>query len=46
MKNGNLQNFNHLDLLLANNSPLIKKTILKAIMKQTRLKNKFIKYRC
>ena len=30
----------------ANNSPFIKKTILKAIMKRTRLKNKFIKYRC
>ena len=30
----------------ANNSPFINKTILKAIMKRTRLKNKFIKYRC
>ena len=30
----------------ANNSPFIKKTILKAVMEQTRLKNKFIKYRC
>ena len=30
----------------ANNSPFINKTILKAIMKRTRLKNKFVKYRC
>ena len=29
----------------ANNSPFISKTILKTIMKRTRLKNKFIKYR-
>ena len=29
----------------ANNSPFINKTILKTIMKRTRLKNKFIKYR-
>ena len=28
------------------NSPFINKTILKAIIKRTRLKNKFIKYRC
>ena len=65
IENGNLQNFNNLDLLLAkcknilnrtaplkqkhvrvNNSPFVNKTILKAIMKRTRLKNKFIKYRC
>ena len=65
IENGNLQNFNNLDSLLAkcknvlnrtaplkqkhvraNNSPFINKTILKAIMKRTRLKNKFIKYRC
>ena len=65
IENGNLQNFNDLDSLLAkcknvlnrtaplkqkhvraNNSPFINKTILKAIMKRTRLKNKFIKYRC
>ena len=30
----------------ANNGPFINKTILKAIMKQTRLKNKFIRYPC
>ena len=29
----------------ANSSPFINKTILKTIMKQTRLKNKFMKYR-
>ena len=29
-----------------NNSSFINKTILKAIMKQTRSKNEFIKYRC
>ena len=65
IENGNLQNLNNPDSLLAkcknvlnrtaplkqkhvraNNSPFIHKTILKAIMKQTRLKNKFIKYRC
>ena len=65
IENGNRQNFNDIDSLLAkcknvlnrttplkqkhvraNNSPFISKTILKAIMKRTRLKNKFIKYRC
>ena len=30
--------------MLANNSPFINKNILKAIMKRTRFKNKFIKY--
>ena len=30
----------------ANNNPFINKTILKAIMKRTRLKNEFIKHRC
>ena len=65
IENGNLQNFNELDSLLAkcknvlnrttplkqkhvraNNSPFINKTILQAIIKRTRFKNKFIKYRC
>ena len=64
-ENGNLQNVNDLDSLLAkcknvlnrraslkqkhvraNTSPYINKTILKAIMKRTRMKNKCIKYRC
>ena len=30
----------------ANNSPFINKTVIKAIMKQIRLKNKFINYSC